>query len=242
MVTVFLRGGVSISALVRHAQLAQSCYQQAFQEPYDGNCQQLHFVLHCIQMVERNVLCNAHRLLDIRHSVLQSFGQSKQPSRRWWHTILLPQSFWIHWVPHATACVQGTYVVCSSKEIQWCWGMYLLRGEIKRLVVEWTGTFVEFCHSYDDCDPFISYGGRLELRFSLYSAVQTGHILPTIRATRSNGQYIWVSETSTWRLDQSLQILQAFMLPFFPFLRNITLKEMKKELPWRNNKSTIERF
>jgi len=35
-----------------------------------------------------------------------------------------------------------------------------------------------------------SYGGCLELRLSFYSVVQTCHILPTIRATRRNGQYI----------------------------------------------------
>jgi len=242
MVTVFLRGGVSISALVRQAQLEQSCYQRAFQEPYDGNRQQLHFLPHFIRKVERNVLRNRHRLLEIRQCVLQSFGRSKQPSRRWLHTFLLQQSWWMHWVPHATACVQGTYVECSSKGIQWCWGTYLLRGEIKWLVVEWTGTLVEFCHSYDDFDRFFSYCGGLELRFSLYSAVQTRHILQTIRATRRDGQYIWVSETSTRRLDQSLQILQASLLPFFLFLRNITLKDMEKQLPWGNNKSTIERF
>ena len=52
MVTIFLRGGVLISVLVRHAQLVQSCYQQAFQEPYDGNRQQLHYIPHFIQKVE----------------------------------------------------------------------------------------------------------------------------------------------------------------------------------------------
>jgi len=82
MVTVFLRGGLSISPLVRQAQLEQSCYQRTFQEPCDGNHQQLHFVPHLIQQVERNVLCNGHRLLDIWQSLLQSFGQFKQPSRR----------------------------------------------------------------------------------------------------------------------------------------------------------------
>jgi len=242
MVTVFSRGGVSISALVRQAQLEQSCYQRTFQEPYDGNRQQLHFVPHFIQKVERNVLRNGHRLLEIRQSALHLFGRSKQPSRRWLHTFLLPQSCWLHWVPHATACVHGTYVVCSSKGIQWCWGTYLLRCEIKRVVVEWTGTLVEFLHSYDDFDRFISYGGRLELRLSLYSAVQTRHILQPIRATRRNAQYIWVSETSTRRLDRSLQILQTSLLPIFLFLRNITLKNIEKQLPWRNHKSRIERF
>ena len=74
MVTVFLRGGVWISALVCQAQLEQSCYQRAFQEPYDGNRQQLHFVRYFIQNIERNVLLDGHRLLEIRQSVLQSFG------------------------------------------------------------------------------------------------------------------------------------------------------------------------
>jgi len=157
MVAVFFRGGVSISALVRQAQHEQSCYQRAFQEPYDGSRQQLHILPHFIQKVERNVLLNGHWLVEIRQSVSQSFGWSKQPSQRWLHTFLLLQSCWMHWVPLATAWVQGTYVVCSSKGIQWCWGRYLLRGEIKRLVVEWTGTLVEFLHSYNDFDCFISY-------------------------------------------------------------------------------------
>jgi len=82
MVTVFLRGGVLISTLVRQAQLQQSYYQRAFQEPYDGNHQQLHFVPHFIQKVEPNVLRNGHQLLEIRQSVLQLFGRFKQPSRR----------------------------------------------------------------------------------------------------------------------------------------------------------------
>jgi hypothetical protein len=148
----------------------------------------------------------------------------------------------MHWVPHVTACVQGTYVVRSSNGIQWCWGTYLLSGEIKRLVVEWTGTLVEFRHSYDDLDPFMSYGGRLELLLSLHSVVQTRHILQTILATKRNGQYIWDSESSIRRFDQSLQILQVPLLPFFPFLRNITLIDVEKQLMWRKNKSTIERF
>ena len=52
MVIIFLREGVLISALVHQAQLEQSCYQSAFQEPYDVNCQQLHFVPLFIQTVE----------------------------------------------------------------------------------------------------------------------------------------------------------------------------------------------
>jgi len=120
--------------------------------------------------------------------------------------------------------------------------MYLLSGGIKRLVVEWTGTLVEFHHSYDDIDRFDGYSGRLELWLSQYSAVQTRRILQTIRVTRWKGQYYRVSETSTWQLNQSLWILQALVLPFFLFLRNITVKNMEKQLSWRNNKSTIERF
>jgi hypothetical protein len=42
MVTVFLRGGVSIGTLARQAQLAHSCYQRAFQKLYNGNHPQLH--------------------------------------------------------------------------------------------------------------------------------------------------------------------------------------------------------
>jgi len=82
MVTILLQGGVSISALVRQAQLEQSCYQQAFQEPYDGNRHQLHFIPHIIQKFERDVQRNGHRLLEIRQSELQLFGQSKQLSLR----------------------------------------------------------------------------------------------------------------------------------------------------------------
>jgi hypothetical protein len=81
MVTVFLRGGVLISVLVLLAQHEQSCYQQAFQEPYNGRRQQLHFVPHFFQKAERNVLRNEHRHLEIRQTQLQLFGQSKQPSR-----------------------------------------------------------------------------------------------------------------------------------------------------------------
>ena len=60
MVTDFVRGGVMISALVCQAHIERSCYQRAFQEPYDGNRQQLQFVPHFIQKVERNVQRNGH--------------------------------------------------------------------------------------------------------------------------------------------------------------------------------------
>jgi len=170
------------------------------------------------------------------------FGRSKQPLQWWLHSYLLSQSCWMHWDPHAGACIQGIYVICCCKGNQWCWRTYLLRGEIKQLVVKWTGTSVEFHHSYDDFDRFNSYGGCMELLLSLDSAVQTRDFLQTIQTTWMNGQHIWVSETLTWRLDQSLSILEAYQLPFFPFLRNITLKEMEFKLQWRNNKSPIERF
>jgi len=228
MVNIFLRGEVSISALMCKAQLEQSCYQRAFWEPYDGNCQQLHLVPHFIQQVERNLLRNGHWLLEIQHSVLESCGWSIQTLRWWLHTFLLLQSCWMHWAPHATACVQGTYVVCPSNGIQGCWGTYLLRCEIKRLVVEWTGTLAQFHHGYDDFDRFISYSGCLEPPLSLYSAFETRHIVQIIQATRGNHQNIWVSETSTPSFDQSLRILQPSLLPFFPFLRNITLKDMEQ--------------
>jgi len=185
---MYLHGAVSISALVRQALVEMSCYQWAFQEPYDGKCLQLHCVPHCIRKVERNVLPDGHQLLEIRQSVLQSFGWSIHTLRWWLHTFLLPQSWWKHWVAHATACIWGTYDVCTSKETQWCWGMYLLSDEIRWLVVEWTGTIVEFHHSYDYYDSFHSYVGRLELRLSLYLAVQTRNILETNCATRTNGQ------------------------------------------------------
>ena len=122
------------------------------------------------------------------------------------------------------------------------WGTYLLRGEIKWLVVEWTCRLVEFHHNYNDFDCFISYGSRLELWLSLGWAVQTRHISQTIQATRINGQYIWVSEPSTWWFDHILWLLKPSFVPFFLFLRNITLKVTEKQPLWRNNKSIIGRL
>jgi len=52
---------------------------------------------------------------------------------------------------------------------------------------------------------------------------------------------MWVLVTFTGRLDQSLQILQASLSPCFMILRNITLMDMEKQLPGRNNKSIIGR-
>ena len=135
----------------------------------------------------------------------------------------------MHWVPHATAGFQGTWVICSSKGIQWYWGMYLLRGQIKRLVVVWTGTLAKFRHSDHDFDRFNSYDGHLELQLSVSLTVQTGPTIQIVPATSTNRQYISVWETWTWRLDQSLPILQTSSLPFFPFLWNITLKNKEKK-------------
>jgi len=162
---------------------------------------------------------------------LKLFGRTKQSLWRWLHTFLLLQSCWMHWIPHATAWVQGTYVICCSKGNWWSWGTYLRNGEIERLVVESTGTWLEYLHRYNDLDLINSYGRRMELQLYRYLAVRTRHISQTIRATWRTGQYISVLETLTPRLDWSLRILQASLLPFFPFLRNITSKDMGKQQP-----------
>jgi len=187
VITIFLPRAASISPLARQAQIEQYCYQRAFQEPYDGNHQRLQLVPHFIQVVERNVLPDGHWLREIGQSELQWFGRSKQPLRQQLYLVLLLQSCWMQWVPHATAWVQGTYVVCSINGIPWCWGTYLLRGPSKQLVVEWTGTLVESHHHYHDFEHLNSYVSRVELRWSLYFAVQTSHIFHTIQATRING-------------------------------------------------------
>jgi len=217
-----LPGGVLISALVHEAQLEHSGYQWAFSEPPNGNHQQLQFVAHSIQKVPRNVPHNGHQLWETMHSVLRLFGQSKQPSRQWLYKSLLLKSGWTHGVPHGTACIQGTYVGRSSKAIQSSRGTYLHWVELKRLVVEWTGTLVQFGSSYDGCDCLHSYSGHLGLRLYLYSTVQTRHILNTIWATRRNCQYIGILETPPWRLDQILWILHASLLPLFLFFQNLT--------------------
>jgi len=225
VVTVFLRGGISISPHVHQVQLQHCCYQRSFQEPYDGSHQQLHFISHCFQKVKQNVVRHGHGHFEIWTSVLQLFSSSKHPSRWWLHTFLSLHCCWMQWLPHVTTCVQRTYVVCSNKQIQWCWGKYLLRGEVKWLVVEWAGTWVEFGPSNNNFDHIIRYGGHLELQLSLYSTFQTRHILQTICKRSRNGKYIWVSETSTWRSDQSLQMLQVSLLPFFLFLRNVPVMD-----------------
>ena len=64
--------------------------------------------------------------------------------------------------------------------------MNLLRGEMKRLVVERTGMLVEFHHSHDDFDHLNCNRSQLELGLSLYWAVQTRYILQTLRVRRRN--------------------------------------------------------
>jgi len=142
------------------------------------------------------------------------FGEFKRHFRWRLLKVHVLQPCWMRWLPHATACVHGTYVVCYSKGIQWCWRPYQLRGEMKQLVVQWTGTLDEFHHNYDDFYHFNSYGGCVGLRWSSDSAGQTTHILQTIRAKRRNGQYIRVSETWTEQLDQRLWILQVLLSPW----------------------------
>jgi len=164
MVTVFLWVGVPINALLHQVQPQHSSYQQAFQEPYDGNHYQLLFVPHHIQKIIQNVLRDGHLPLEMGQGALQLFGWSKVRSQQWSHTyLLLLRSCCMHWDLYATACIQGTYVACSSKGIQWRWGMYLIRGKMRRLVVEWTGTLYKYRHSCNDFDRFNSYGGLLEL-------------------------------------------------------------------------------
>ena len=102
--------------------------------------------------------------------------------------FVLPQSCWLRWVPYATACVQWTYVVYLNQGIQWYWEAYLLRDEIKRLVVQGTGTLVEFLHSYNMYNRFNIYGGCFEHSFSIFLVHQTRHILQTIRTTRRHGK------------------------------------------------------
>jgi len=152
-----------------------------------------------------------------------------------------PQSRWMRWVPRSTACIQGAYVVYSSNRIQWGGETYLLRGEMKWLVVEWPGTLVQFRHSYNNYYHFNSYGGSLELRLSLHSAVQTRDSMKTLREKRRNCKCIWVSARSTRQLHESLRIFVTSWLPFIQLLQNLTLEDIKKQLLWRNNISTIER-
>jgi len=119
---------------------------------------------------------------------------------------------------------------------------YVLSGSIKRLVVELTATFVEFHCSHNCFDYFKSYSGHLELQLYLYWSVETSRILRTIQPTWINGQYMWVLATSTRWLHHSLRILQASLLPCFLSLRIVSMKGMKRQMPWTNNKSVVGNF
>jgi len=164
MVTVFLWRGVSISTLVHQVQLVQSCSQQAVQACYNGNYQQFHFIPNFIWNDEHSVLPKWHWLIKIEYRMLRSFGRFKQHLLWSLHLCLWPQSCWIHWVSPVAASRQRSYVTCSSKGHQQSWGINLLSGEIKQLVVEWTGMSVQFSYSYKDFDHIYRYGGSLELR------------------------------------------------------------------------------
>jgi len=148
----------------------------------------------------------------------------------------------MHWGFHTPAGVQGKYVICYSKWIQWCWEVYLLWGEIMRLMVEWRGKWVDYCHCYDDVDQFNSCGGRLQLKLSLYASPQTWHIIQTIWTTRCYDLYVSVNEISTARWNPSGLIFHPIWSPFCPYFQKITWMDMDIPLPWRNNKSTIENF
>jgi len=132
--------------------------------------------------------------------------------------------------------------LCKSLCLENIWSMLQQSNSMKLMnisTVRWNqttgggmnGMIVEFRHTYYDFEPFNSYGGRLDHWSSLYLTVQTSHILQTLQVTRRNGLYISDLQTSTWELDQSLQTLQASLLPFFQLLRNITLLGKGKPLP-----------
>jgi len=112
-------------------------------------------------------LCNATRCLGNRKHIILS--QRVRGSVR------------------AVRAVQNTRVFLMETRVV-ADGTYLLSVEIKRLVDQWTGTFVQFLYSYDDFDHFNRYDGRLELQLSRYPACQIKHILQTIWAARRNGQ------------------------------------------------------
>jgi hypothetical protein len=80
MVTVLIPEEVLITAQVRHTCLELSYNQHASQVHYDDNHQQLQFITYRIQPGEQTVACAEHQVLEMEHSVLQSFIQSIQPS------------------------------------------------------------------------------------------------------------------------------------------------------------------
>jgi len=98
---------------------------------------------------------------------------------------------------------------------------------MKRLVVEWPATLVEYCHSYNDCGHVNSNHANLELQLCLHSVVQTRHTAQSIQVTRRNGLYIWLSERLTRWFDHGIWILEASWLPLFQLHQNLTFKDME---------------
>jgi len=199
----------------------------------------LHPIL--IQYDIRKVLYNGHRRWEVGQHLLQSFRKSNQSSCRWFHSLHLPQSYSMHCISHSTDCVQGTDIGCSHTGIPYCWGTHLVGGEIKWLVVEWTGTLVELHHSCDDWDRLTGYSSGLEPWLICCLAVQTSEIVQTLRARTQHVQCICVLETYARQIDGSFQIMQATWFVFFYVLHNITLTVIERHLQWGNNKWMIRR-
>jgi len=126
----------------------------------------LHPTLHSEHWIKYSILL-ASTLGNLAKN-FPSMWMIQKPSPQWFNMFLLPQSSWMHWVAHAKACVQGTYVVSSSRGIQRSWGIYLLWGETNRLVVKWTGFLVEFHHTYNDFHCLNCPRSGFELRFPLF--------------------------------------------------------------------------
>jgi len=145
----------------------------------------------------------------------------------------------MYWVHCGMACDQRTYMVYCSIGIWSCWGTYQLRSEIIYLVVEWTGTWVKYCHRHNDFDCLHIYCGPLELWLYLDLRVQTWHNLQTIYTARRNSLYIWVLNTMSWQWDQSLHMLRVLLLPFFQCRRYISVWGMTNQLPWMISKLLI---
>jgi len=97
-------------------------------------------------------------------------------------------------------------------------------------------------YSYNDFGCFNWDSGRMKIQLCVDLAVRTRWIVESILAITPIGQHIWVFENSSWWLQQSLWILQASLLPIFPFLRNITVMDMEEQLPGMNSKFLIWRL
>jgi hypothetical protein len=68
-------------------------------------------------------------------------------------------------------------------------------------VVDWTGTLVEFRHSYDDFHRFISYGGRMELRLArLFGSSDQSHL-----ANNFGGKKEWPVYLNLGNIDLTIR-------------------------------------